>query len=338
MNKQLLIPVFTSVLLLACQQNKPQELPQLKGSLGEALIKMIEESRELAQREPSQQDMLVSAVRDGRVNEVKHLIVCGVDVNATDRWGDTALSEAAKRDNHEMLQIILSSGADVNKGNPLLSAVCSEKAETVRLLLKHGADVNQMADNRVLGTPLIQAADDGNLEILRDLLAAGARLDARRESGETALIAATKQQHTEIVEALLRAGADVQLADNWNRTALWYAASKGDLKMAEILLGAGAGVNTVSTDQESILHVAATHAESVEMVQLLLRHGAERKLNPDAVYPYLHPDCAYEVPSDALLDALEAAGFDHGVSREQTEKQRLEQQLQEIKRLYPHLP
>ena len=62
----------------------------------------------------------------------------------------------------------------------------------------------------------MQAAENGHTEIVRELIKAGAKVDARNEGswgiggkGETALMLAAENGHTEVVRELIKAGADV---------------------------------------------------------------------------------------------------------------------------------
>ncbi len=330
----LMLAGFCALPQLACQQ--ATEAPQQK-SLAELLLQTAQENRQKQQAPPTPQDNLFLAIDEGNMAEVKHWIEHGAELNAPDNYNNTPLRTAAAQGHNDIVLALLAAGADVNQGAPLLGAVGRNRREMVQLLLKHGADVDQMEDDPLLGTPLNYAASEGHEDIVRDLLVAGADVNKKAKQGDTPLIQAVKEHHTRLVPLLLQAGADVNAADARNITALWHAASDGDLETARILIEAGADANARSTDHGSILEAAALHAESAEMVRLLLRHGAERRLNPGLVESYLHPDCSFEIPSDKMLDALEAAGYNHGISRDKTQQQRLEERLQQIRPLNPDL-
>jgi NAD(P)-dependent dehydrogenase (short-subunit alcohol dehydrogenase family) len=91
------------------------------------------------------------------------------------------------------------------------------------------------------GTGLHQAAMQGNLEAARELIAAGADLNAREPSGGSSpLITATTFGHTEVATALIAAGADVNQRNNDGSTALISAAFFCRTEIVETLLAAGA--------------------------------------------------------------------------------------------------
>lgn len=70
-------------------------------------------------------------------------------------------------------------------------------------------------------TPLHDAAIQGNTEIVKLLLEAGANVNAQdKEDLYTPLHDAARMNHSEIVRLLLACGADTSLKDRWNNTPL----------------------------------------------------------------------------------------------------------------------
>ena len=72
------------------------------------------------------------------------------------------------------------------------------------------------------------------------LVGAGAAIDRKTNSGETALIAAAQAGHADIVEALLAAGADANDAPSDGSTALRLASERRHVRTVQVLLAAGA--------------------------------------------------------------------------------------------------
>ncbi len=124
-------------------------------------------------------DFFVEAVRKDRIDEVRALLLKGVDVNSRDVFGDNAgLHWAARLGLTEMARLLIDNGADVNIRNdegytPLHWAAGEGQKELVVILIVHGADVN--AHNKRGWTPLRWAEAQSQKEIARILMAAGGR-------------------------------------------------------------------------------------------------------------------------------------------------------------------
>ena len=111
------------------------------------------------------------------------------DVNATDKYGSTALMLAALSGTAEDVKVLLDAGADVNARNKggmtsLMSAAGFGAAESVKVLLGAGADVN--ARTKTGQTSLIYAVAFGNPESVKVLLVAGADASLENADGKTA--------------------------------------------------------------------------------------------------------------------------------------------------------
>jgi ankyrin repeat protein len=121
---------------------------------------------------------LLTAVKEGRVDDVRTLLDEGADVEAKTERGLTALGFAAARGH----------------------------IEVVRLLLEQGADVEAKTEGGL--TALMAAAALGHIEVVRLLLEQGADVNAETEGGKkTALSFAEQRGHTEVVNLLREHGA-----------------------------------------------------------------------------------------------------------------------------------
>ncbi len=200
---------------------------------------------------------------------VKTLIDAGADVNVRWKDGFTLLMKAANLTGDAGLEIVkalLAAGA-------LLECKCSEPSKVP------GIKVN---GNRAL----ILAAWRGNIAVVKELVAAGANVDARSEGGDTALTvaAAAEQGHVSVVKALLAAGAGLEFSsistDSWKgMTALLWAVCKGHHNVVQLLLAAGADASAQTSKGDNALTLAAqrSDAKMVKMIADNLAAGKKRK-------------------------------------------------------------
>ena len=124
-------------------------------------------------------DFFVEEVRKNRIDEVRTLILQGVDVNSRDVFGDNSgLHWAASLGLAEMARLLIDNGADLDirnhdRNTPLHWAAAEGQKGRGVILIAHGADVN--ARGKGGWTPLRWAEAHGQKEIARILMAAGAR-------------------------------------------------------------------------------------------------------------------------------------------------------------------
>ncbi len=109
------------------------------------------------------------------------------------------------------------------KGVPLLScAVRNRHRFFIPILLGRGAEINAVSGDRG-NTALMDACADGDEDIARDLIGAGAEVDTKSKNGQTALILAVGKGNTRIASMLIEAGADPEVKDSLGMSAKKYA-------------------------------------------------------------------------------------------------------------------
>lgn len=109
------------------------------------------------------------------------------------------------------------------------------RPEIARALINNRADVSALADNGMKVLPLHSAATSRSHEVVRQLLAAGAPVNARQHGGWTALHAAAANGDTEMVRDLLAHGADPHAANDEGKTAVNIAQAKGHADVVKLL-------------------------------------------------------------------------------------------------------
>lgn len=83
------------------------------------------------------------------------------------------------------------------------------------------------------------AVTRGDVERVRQLLRAGAEVNARDRHGQTALMLAALRGSREMVETLVEGGADLNLTAKYNLSALMLAVTAGHVGVARLLVRAG---------------------------------------------------------------------------------------------------
>ena len=166
----------------------------------------------------------------------------------------------------------------------LCAIASSDDVRALRALLDRDdtLDVNVVVRRGTkAGTPLLEASIAGRVDMVRELLAAGARADATHylAHDNTALIHAAMEHHAGVVAALLEWGADANARNDAGETALAYAARANDAPMARMLLDHGADVDARDDKgNTALMYAAEKDGEGREMCAVLLSRGA----NPNA--------------------------------------------------------
>lgn len=166
----------------------------------------------------------------------------------------------------------------------LLHHARTKNLEGVRALLAQGADPNPPYEGYSGYTPLMFAAGNGDPQMTRLLIEAGAETERRDHNGERALQWAAGQSflnpfrdNAECARLLLQAGSPVDSgADRYGSSPLIDVNRYGsDAAMVRHLLAAGADPNRADQSGETALYGAAGTAGGEESVRLLLQAGAD---------------------------------------------------------------
>ena len=105
----------------------------------------------------------------------------------------------------------------------------------------HGPETSAQDDDAVaLAHTLFEAAREGNTELLRAYLGAGAPATLTNAAGDSLLMLAAYHGHADTVQLVLEHGADSNAVNDRGQTPLAGAAFKGYTDVARTLLDAGA--------------------------------------------------------------------------------------------------
>ena len=145
--------------------------------------------------------------------------------------------------------------------------------EVRRLIASQLVDGNYAGIDRE-GTTLMIAAYEGNIEVVKLLLDAGAEPQLANKHRVTPLNEAARNGHWDIVKLLLERGAEINHRTDIVHSALQYAAIYGDKDMVEYLLDRGAQIEITDEWRQGPLHWAAMKRH-VQVVKILLKREAD---------------------------------------------------------------
>ncbi|MEJ1249636.1 ankyrin repeat domain-containing protein [Denitratimonas tolerans] len=242
---------------------------------------------------------LVAAAQVGDAAGVSRLLDLGLDLNATDAQGCTAMLRACGGGHVDLVRDLLARGANpdltANSGATCLSvALTARQIEVVWALVESGVSVEQRLPGGI--TPLMIAAALGQGQAIVALLAHDVDVQAADAHGGTVLHALAQfgfgardaEAVSVIWESLLAAGADADAVNGVGETPLLLllgasfepgTAYREDVILAQldVLLRYGVGLGARERRGFGPLHLAALHGMG-RAVRRLLAAGADPNL------------------------------------------------------------
>ena len=219
----------------------------------------------------------------------------GADVNSKDKYSNTPLHLAIRREQFELAKLLLEHGADANAQNDdgstpmhiLSESEIKNKDDVFNLaysLLKHGAEVNRQDKDK--DTPLHLAIQWNQCNFARMLIERGADTNAEDNDGMTPLhiLPGGEIQNEDdvlnIAHFLLEHGADANRRDGHNRTPLHLAMRWDQFKLAGFLVEHGADPTTEDHTGLTLLHRLSEKnisgkCDVLHHAFLFLKHGAD---------------------------------------------------------------
>lgn len=150
--------------------------------------------------------------------------------------------------------------------------------EVVHDMVTRGRNIHARVDRQTGHTPLHRAAQEGHAEVVLYLLEMGADISRTDRRGHTPLHLASVQGHLAVVRHLMAHGANPDLPDLRGMTPLHLAATAGSLPVLVYLVEQGLSLEVMDTEGKTPLHWAAERGR-VEHMQYLLAQGAQVDAN-----------------------------------------------------------
>ena len=150
------------------------------------------------------------------------------------------------------------------------------------LLIENGADIDKLAwteKEKKFHAPLSMAIVLGFYKFVKHLIQKGAKLDIRYRDNTNILFIAVGKNDLETTKLILehkQVKSKINIKDKqFGYSVLHHAISKKYVEIAKVLIDHGASVNSIESESlESILHTACWKDCDVELVELLVKKGA----------------------------------------------------------------
>jgi len=234
---------------------------------------------------------LITAVEKNKEDNVKCLLQCGVSVKTKNKDGKTLITLAAEKGYQSLLKTLAADSKNLVRkdrevlGKKLSDACTAKDIEQAKFLLSVGA--NTEAKNTNGSTPLVAAAENGQVELARLLLEKGADKKATNRDGRTGLFLAVDKGHAKLAQMFRQSGMTLLATEQEQVAAQLLAASgSGDVPQATLLLECGASADAKDIASETSMHKAAASGH-VNICKLLLEkkasvqpHGGEYGTTP----------------------------------------------------------
>jgi len=287
---------------------------------------------------PAGDTALMMAARTGKIDAIRVLIDARASVNAKETWGGTTpLMWAASERHADAARMLIAAGADVNARSHYVAAANGRGFEG-RTPVSNRAEPTPEDFASGWLTPLMLAAREGDVELARILVDAGAEIDVAAGDGKTALALAIFNGNYEVASFLVSHEADVNKADARRFTPLFWAVDRRNMETApnfpwmvtadsmpliRQLLEAGANPDALvdNTPRARMREgsprivfatalMRAAFAGDLELVRLLLEWGADPTI--------------ISRDGETMLSAAAGLAFIHGYHRGKSPEERLE--------------
>jgi len=261
---------------------------------------------------------LLIAIENANNDQITKLLERGADTNIQDKHFHSPISVAVDKNNVELVKLLISKGAKLNyhtqNGQNLIHL--ADSALMIEALQKAGVPIDEMDSSNE--TPLSRSVANGNLEVVRYLVAQGANTKWLSRKKETLLHIAVINAQGSILDFLLTIPLDVNAKDQNGETALFHVFS---VNIIDQLIRAKADVNSINNKGQSVLASfinnfdPSYYSKSILLIEKLLQAGANPNVkNTNGIYLLhevvsLKPRDENDPTSKALRNSYDASSL-----------------------------
>lgn len=289
LNKELLnavymadVPKINDLLKKGADANARENDRSILGWASQSYDNGVVEALLAAKADPNNYDgvghtPLMRAIETQQVKNVESLIKAKANVNLKTKDGSkTVLMMAVDSRKPEIVKAVIDAGADVKAvtaegESPVLMAAQEGSSDSMEIIKILGAAKASMDTANAAYTPLSYAVNQGNAELVKVLLAAGANPNAKDKMGRTPLMQALDSK--EVFDLLVAAKADANITDERGDTVLMRAIEYGTPELIESIIKAGADLNIKDSSGNTALKLA-DNMYKTDLVEVLKKHGA----------------------------------------------------------------
>ncbi|MCX2449705.1 ankyrin repeat domain-containing protein [Pedobacter sp. PLR] len=132
--------------------------------------------------------------------------------------------------------------------------------------------------NLIQGTPLQIVCNNGNLDIVKLLIEAGADKEIKDVGRQSPLSIAISNKHDGIAKYLIESAADIHSKGPNNLQPIHFACSYGNREIIELLLSKGIDINLVDSLKSSLLDFTTSlGGGNLEATKTLVENGIDNK-------------------------------------------------------------
>jgi len=258
--------------------------------------------------------LLASAIFSENTDVINFILSKGVNINETNKYGETALMDASKMGYTEIVKLLIEKGANINAvnaenknallfaveafNNPILEGfngstqqeydefyrqtmdkINAQKFETSKILISNGININ-LTDNNGENV-LFYASRNKRGFVFLQYFIIDKKMNAtvKNKYNQTPLMVAIQGNNTKAVEILTENISDATIKDNYGMTILMYAVKRADLAAVKSLLNKEIIIDQKNNEGKTALMFAADYPsfkkEQIEIVNMIISKGAD---------------------------------------------------------------